>query len=205
VTHRLVALVAALLLVAVACGGGGDGGGGDDGGGDGEATVTGATASPQRLGGDEPLADVQVYSGLSETHVQGPITYRQTPPVGGDHHDAWLTCGAYDEPVPSENAVHSLQHGAVWITHRPSLPAGQQETLRSLVADEPFLVVSPWTDDDLPSPVVLSAWGLQLGVDSATDPAVEAFVGAFAQGPQTREPGATCAGGIGDPVAIAGG
>ena len=96
-----------------------------------------------------------------------------------------------------------MQHGAVWITYRPSLPADEQETLRALVADQPFLVVSPWTDDDLPSPIVLSAWGLQLGVDSATDPAVEAFVDAFAQGPQTREPGATCAGGVGRPVATA--
>ena len=43
---------------------------------------------------------------------------------------------------------------------------------------------------DLPSPVVLSAWGRQLGVDSAADPAVAAFVRAFSQGPQTPEPGA---------------
>jgi Protein of unknown function (DUF3105) len=201
---RWVALLAALILLVAACSGGGDGGDGKDPA-DADGIVTGATASPQRQGGTGPLADVQIYSGLSQTHVEGPITYRQTPPVGGDHNPVWLNCGAYDEPVPSVNAVHSMEHGAVWITYRPSLPAGEQETLRGLVTGNPYLVVSPWADDELPSPVVLSAWGRQLGVDSASDPAVEAFIGEFEQGSQTPEPGAPCTGGVGEPEAAAGG
>ena len=155
----------------------------------GPAEVTGATASPQALGGDGPLAAVQVYSDLTQAHVEGPITYRQTPPVGGDHNPVWANCGAYDEPVPSPNAVHSMEHGAVWITYRPSLAADEQDALQGRVADHPYLLVSPWTDDDLPSPIVLSAWGHQLGVDSASSPGVDAFIDAFEQGPQTPEPG----------------
>jgi hypothetical protein len=147
---------------------------------------------------------VNVYSGLSRNHVEGPIRYRQTPPVGGDHNPIPATCGAYDDPIPSENGVHSMEHGAVWITYRPNLAQSDQQTLRDLVKANPYLLVSPWADDSLPSPIVLSAWGLQIGAQQASDPVVEAFVGSFEQGPQTPEPGAACAG-VGSPAVTAAG
>jgi hypothetical protein len=196
----MTAVALAVLLFVAACGGGGgDGSSSDTTAG---AVVTGATASPQKLGGSGPLADVDVYTGLGRNHPEGAITYRQTPPVGGDHNQFPATCGAYDQPVPSRYAVHSIEHGAVWITYRPSLPEVEKGSLQALVADHPYLLVSPWTDDALPSPIVLSAWGLQLRVDSASAPGVAAFIQAFEQGPQAPEPGSACTG-VGSPVATA--
>lgn len=197
--RRLVALVLAVLLVAAlgACGSGG--GSSSDGAADGAGPLTGATAPPSTLGGSGPLAAAKVYEGLSQTHVAGAIRYRQTPPVGGDHDQVWQNCGFYAAAVGSPNAVHSMEHGAVWITFRPSLPEAQQQVLKDLVVDNPGLLVSPWKDDALPSPVVLTAWGVQLGVPNATAPAVAAFVKQFQFGPQTKEQGIPCNGGIGAP------
>ena len=45
--------------------------------------------------------------------------------MGGDHFARWLACDVYDEEVPAELAVHSLEHGAVWVTYDPELPAEQ--------------------------------------------------------------------------------
>jgi hypothetical protein len=163
------------------------------------APLTGTTAAAKPLGGGGPLANAKTYTGLTQTHVDGPIRYRQTPPVGGDHNPIWQDCGAYGQAVNAPNGVHAMEHGAVWITYRPSLPKAQVKVLTGLVPANPYLLVSPWYDDALPAPVVLTAWGVQLGVQTATDPAVKAFVGRFEQGPQTPEPGATCSGGIGTP------
>ncbi len=126
-------------------------------------------------------------------HSEDPISYEQDPPVGGNHAPTWLPCGFYDQPVASEQAVHSLEHGAVWITYQPDLPDEQVEVLRKLAEDESFVLVSPYPD--LLAPVVASAWGRQLAIDSATDPDLQQFVSAFQQGPQTPEPGAPCTGG----------
>ena len=70
---------------------------------------------------------------ISHDHVSGPVTYAVLPPVGGPHNSVWLNAGVYTAPVPSEHAVHDLEHGAVWITYRPNLPAPELAKLRRFV------------------------------------------------------------------------
>ena len=140
---------------------------------------------------------VRSFSNLSRSHTEEPVDYPQTPPVGGPHNSVWQNCGFYSKPVRNENAVHSMEHGAVWITYRPDLPGGQVEMLRDLAQSNDYVLVSPYPD--LPSPVVASAWGKQLRLDSADDSRLEQFVSAYSQGPQTPEPGAACSGGVGSP------
>ena len=76
----------------------------------------------------------------------------------------WQNCGFYESPVRNENAVHSMEHGAVWITYQPDLPADQVELPRNLAHDDSYVLVSPYPD--LSTPVVVSAWGKQLQLDS---------------------------------------
>lgn len=142
------------------------------------------------------LAGVQTFK-VSQGHVETPVTYAQTPPAGGEHNPVWLNCGVYDQPVPNENAVHDLEHGAVWVTYRPDLPAADVEKLRSEIPDT-YMVLSPYPG--LPAPVVASAWGKQLRLTGADDPRLEQFIREYHQGPQTPEPGAPCTGGL-DPSA----
>ncbi|MFC4565959.1 DUF3105 domain-containing protein [Nocardiopsis mangrovi] len=141
---------------------------------------------------------VQTFSGLSADHTDDPVDYPQHPPAGGPHASEWLNCGVYDAEVPAENAVHSLEHGAVWIAHDPGLPAADLERVRGLHSAGSYLIVSPI--DGLPGPVVLSAWGKQLVLESADDPRIDAFLSTYEQGAQTPEPGAPCSGMVGEPV-----
>jgi hypothetical protein len=146
-----------------------------------------------------PPDEVQTYDvGPAGQHTGADVNYEQNPPVGGPHNPVWQNCGYYDQPVRDENAVHSLEHGAVWITYSPDLPQDQVEHLRDIAENETFVLVSP--RDGLPSPVVASAWGKQLRLDNAEDSNLERFIGAYEQGPQTPEKGAVCTGGIGQPV-----
>ena len=142
---------------------------------------------------------VQTYDvGPANQHTEGSVDYALDPPVGGEHNFAWQNCGFYEQPVRNELAVHSLEHGAVWITYSPDLPQDEVERLHDLALSEDYVLVSPYPGLD--SPVVASAWGKQLRLESAEDPALERFIGAYSQGPQTPEPGAACSGGIGNPV-----
>jgi hypothetical protein len=150
-----------------------------------------------RSGGDDPaIAGLRRFDGLSRNHVREPVMYDQNPPVGGDHYPIWQNCGFYAEPVANENAVHSLEHGAVWITFRLDLAEDQVARLRSLAAGDKVLV-SPI--EGLPAPVVASAWGRQVRLSSATDPRLAVFLESFTDGSQAPEEGGPCTGGVGTP------
>jgi hypothetical protein len=142
-------------------------------------------------------AGTQTYSGLSRDHVDTPVDYEQDPPVGGEHARTWQNCGFYDSRIEPEYAVHSLEHGAVWITFRPDLADEDKARIREL-ASQSYVLASPY--DGLREPVVVSAWGKQLRLPSVDDPRLEEFLDAFRSGPQTPEPGAPCDGGVGRPA-----
>ncbi|HZC18414.1 MAG TPA: DUF3105 domain-containing protein [Rubrobacteraceae bacterium] len=152
--------------------------------------------SGQRQGNTPPegVEEFDVSSGVNN-HTQDPVAYEQDPPVGGPHNPVWQTQGFYDEPIRNENAVHDLEHGAVWITYSPDLPQDQKDTIKQIVESQDCLLASPYPNLPEDSPVVASAWGYQLKLTSADDPNLEKFVSAYRKGPQTPEPGATCAGG----------
>ncbi|WP_256841378.1 DUF3105 domain-containing protein [Ornithinimicrobium cryptoxanthini] len=135
---------------------------------------------------DDPSDD------LGRNHVETRVEYQQNPPVGGDHNKAWLNCGIYEEPVPNHHAVHSLEHGAVWLTYQPGVSEGDLSELRDL-ASQPFVILSP--NEGQEHPVMATAWGRQLGVESGDDTRLVQFIRDWRQGPQTPEPGAVCTGG----------
>jgi hypothetical protein len=142
---------------------------------------------------DDLLGRVETFEDLSRQHVDGPVDYEQLPPVGGEHNAVLQNCGFYDEPVGSEHAVHSLEHGAVWVTYDPDLSHSNIRVLEALADQHDYLLVSPF--EGLPAPVVASAWGVQLLLDGVDDPFLEAFIDYYEQGPQTPELGAACSGG----------
>lgn len=146
-----------------------------------------------------PIPGIVTYGNLSRDHITGNISYPQTPPVGGAHSPVWQNCGIYTAPVINEHAVHSLEHGAVWITYQPSLNASAIASLRDQVRGQSYVLLSPYPG--LPAPIVLSAWGIQLKVTKANDPRIAQFLSTYSQGPQTPEPGAPCSGGVGTPDA----
>jgi putative peptide zinc metalloprotease protein len=143
-------------------------------------------------------ADTESFAIVERTHVSRPVAYPQSPPVGGDHAPIWQNCGFYDLQVRNENAVHSLEHGAVWITYRPDVSPAQVSALRDLAHRQGHILVSPYPD--LPAPLIASAWGKQLRLDSSDDPALDEFVRAFRLGRQAPEWGERCDGGVGDPL-----
>lgn len=138
----------------------------------------------------EGIEGLEQFTRTDRTHVQGEVSYDELPPVGGRHANVWTACNGnvYDEPVINEQAVHSLEHGAVWITYAPNLPEDQIEALKNKVRGYTFM--SPFPDQI--SPIMLTAWGNQLALESTDDPRIDTFLRKFRQGAQTPEPGATC-------------
>jgi hypothetical protein len=125
-------------------------------------------------------------------HTTKHVTYDHTPPAGGQHFPAWLQCAVYTDPVPNEFAVHSEEHGAVWLTYLPGEDPAGLVALRDLKPG--YVLVSPYPGQ--PGKYMASTWGAQLSVDTPDDPRLKAFVTTYAGGGQGGEKGADCAHGL---------
>ncbi len=113
----------------------------------------------------------------SGDHKTTVIDYgSDSPPFGGPHSPIWADCTGtvYPNQIANENAVHDLEHGAVWIAYKPGLPADQLNVLTKLVSGQQYMLLTPYAG--LKTNVSLQAWGYQLFVDSATDPRVQQFI-----------------------------
>ncbi len=153
-------------------------------------------------GSSAPLTieGVKTFAELAPKHLNGKVDYPQIPPVGGNHSQGWLNCAVYAEPVSNENAVHSLEHGAVWITYDPAIITGEElTTLRKLIP-KTYTILSPY--QGLPAAIVASAWGVQLQVSQAKDPRITQFISKYRESKSGPEPGAPCTGGIDGPGKI---
>ncbi|MBE7163233.1 MAG: DUF3105 domain-containing protein [Williamsia herbipolensis] len=143
-----------------------------------------------------PASGKPDHATLQHNHVHSAVKYSVIPPVGGPHSEKWMNAGTYTKPIPSERAVHNLEHGAVWITYSPDLSKTQVAALRTFahkqtvlpegrlekggpVQGNRFIDLSPWRSDSLGAPIVISSWGYQLKVQSASDPRLQKFVDTF--------------------------
>ena len=164
------------------------------------------TPAPEPTGIDGVREVVVAEQTSADRHTTDRVTsYSATPPAGGKHWPAtapdvapgvlgWLRCAVYDRPVPPEFAVHSQEHGAVWLTHLPGAAPADVAAFAALAEVRPdYVIVSPYAGQ--PSGWVASTWGYQLAVDEPDDPRLRRFVERFAGGGQGGEAGADCAGG----------
>ena len=143
----------------------------------GYAVVRVNAENADRVTSADQLEGLQTFEyAAGQEHVATAVTYEQTPPVGGPHDPEWADCTGtvYDADIRHENAVHSMEHGATWITYDPARVAGDDlATLEDLVDGTSGLMLSPYEGQS--SPVSLQSWNHQLPVDSVTDPRVEQY------------------------------
>ncbi|MGZ6792451.1 MAG: DUF3105 domain-containing protein [Mycobacteriales bacterium] len=145
---------------------------------------------------EHQISGLKVSHGLARNHVDGTVAYpsaADTAPDGGNHNATPESCQVYTEPIANEHAVHSLEHGAVWVTYNPTkASAADIATLKKLVDGDPYRLMSPYPG--LKSPISLQAWGERLDVSKASDGRVKEFLKLFTNGPQAPEPGSVCQG-----------
>jgi hypothetical protein len=145
--------------------------------------------SPDELG--DALTTFEYAAG--QNHVTDPVEYDESPPVGGPHDPTWADCTGtvYDVDIRHENAVHAMEHGAVWITYNPDEVTGADVDTLAKLADTSGRMLSPYAGLD--SPVSIQSWNHQLKVDSVDDKRLAQFADFFTRnGEFYPEVGASC-------------
>ena len=153
-----------------------------------------------RISNQQEVDGVTTVTAANSNEHDASIVYAfedyTLPPMGGPHNPSWQNCGIYDTPVQGQFAVHSMEHGAVWIAYNPDLPATEIAQLENTAQGDNYLLLSPYPG--LASPIVLTVWDRQLAIDSASDEQIDGFIKAYrrARGPERS---ALCSQGVGTP------
>jgi len=146
---------------------------------------------------EDPPRGIEVFPATTNHTVKGrPIHYDQRPPTNGNHDPLWQNCGFYEKPIEDRHAVHSLDHGVVWITYRPDLQERQIKSLRPY-GKVNYVIVSPYPGQD--APVTATSWRVQLELNGADDPRLRQFVNEFRISELAPLSGNRCTLGVGNP------
>lgn len=137
----------------------------------------------------------------------GSIGYDASPPAGGPYNALWQSCAAYTAPIYDEYAVHSLARGALWVTYQPGLSEDELQKIKTVLATpikvkqgdkdveiKAKALISP--RENLPGPIVMTAWNAQITAQNADDERLKLFVEQYGAGDQVPEAGASCAHGF---------
>jgi hypothetical protein len=161
----------------------------------GYAVVTVNKANADKITSASQISGLKTYTyAAGQSHVTADVPYKQSPPVGGPHDPNWADCTGtvYTVDIRHENAVHSLEHGAVWITYNPDkVSKADVATLAKLVNGVTHRLMSPYKGLD--SPISLQSWNHQLKVSKVSDKRIKQFADFFTQNADFfPEVGASC-------------
>ena len=153
---------AALIAVAVVALAGGDDGG--------KAGIEGEVYPPDDVEVPEPreteLGPAAKAAGCTvkdekaegNQHVEEPVVYRSNPAHSGDHYLQPADDGTFEEPVATENWVHSLEHGRLVVQFKPTVPGKARAILKKQHDEDPFHMILLPNSTKMPFEVAASAW-----------------------------------------------
>jgi hypothetical protein len=148
------------------------------------ATAAGCTEVEQPAASAEPNQHL--------TADQLPYTYEDTPATSGFHEQSWISePKVFDTPAPETRAVHSLEHGAVFVYYLPpetegGLPQEVVDRLAGLANQDRATFLAPYPTLTPERALTITAWnrrqscpaGAELTAQTAAT-IVNGFVEAF--------------------------
>lgn len=121
----------------------------------------------------EPGTDYSLempFEGQSHVAEGTDIKHQSNPPTSGNHWPTPLKDGVYKTEKPDEAVIHSMEHGRVWISYKPSLSPDIIKQLEKLGSGQ-ALIVTPRNANE--TDIALAAWTrldtFNLNVDGTLD------------------------------------
>jgi hypothetical protein len=135
---------------------------------------------------------IQSFSSAGENqHQEGDLDYESDPPVSGAHSIRPAACGTHADPIPDENQVHSLEHGAVGIQYDPALAAREIAILEDMTSSYDSHVFSA-PRPGMGIPIVVTSWARMMRLDSLDASAIRTYIDEFRmRGPEEQDCDAT--------------
>lgn len=147
--------------------------------------------SPERVEYEQKVETVSLEGKVQEFSIEGrehisratPVTYNTNPPTSGNHFAEAESWGVYGKEIEDKAAVHSLEHGGIWISYK-DVDEETVKVLNELGRENPHsVVVSPRATNDTPIAVV--SWGRMMKLDKLNKALIQKYIETYInQGPE---------------------
>ncbi|MEZ4553599.1 MAG: DUF3105 domain-containing protein [Dehalococcoidia bacterium] len=141
----------------------------------GNSTSSSEVSTDDLMGSAVPIAD----SSTDRQHIADPLLLQippGEPPPRGPHFASPHPTGIFKDPIPDGNAIHSLEHGIVWITYNPAkVDQDTVNKLGDLVRDYAVdVMLSPRPEND--DAIDIVSWGQIMTFDRFDKDTLEKFI-----------------------------
>ena len=109
---------------------------------------------PAELGAD--FSRAVPYEGAGHVQEGQDGRYQSNPPTSGQHWSFPLRSGVYDTEKPDEAILHSMEHGRVWVSYKPSISQETKKALEALMKTQGQTILTPRSAND--TDIALAAW-----------------------------------------------
>ena len=109
---------------------------------------------PVELGTD--FSRAVAYEGANHIQESENARHQSNPPTSGQHWPFPLRSKIYDTEKPDEAVIHSMEHGRVWVSYKPSIPEDTKKALEAFIKTQGQIVLTPRSAND--TDIALAAW-----------------------------------------------
>lgn len=116
--------------------------------------------------------------------------YNSNPPTSGPMYEKSTDCKVYTETVKDESVMHSLEHGAVWLTYKDKNDAALAEQLKKIVEDQSKVILSPRAANE--SKIAVASWNRLLKLDSIDEEKIVNYIKLYKSSKEAPEGTGAC-------------
>ena len=114
---------------------------------------------------------------LGSNHIQTGAEheeYNSNPPTSGSHYAQAPGWGIYSEELEDEQAIHSLEHGGIWISYK-NLDEPSIEKLENIAKKfSKRVILSPREENDVS--ISVASWGRLMKLDEIDVDLIEDYI-----------------------------
>ena len=147
--------------------------------------------TPEKIEFEQKVETISLKDKVQEFPIEGRehisrrpvVAYNTNPPTSGNHLAEAESWGVNDQEIEDKAAVHSLEHGGIWISYK-DVDEETVKALNELGRENPqSVVVSPRAANDTPIAVV--SWGRMMKLDKLDKALIQKYIETYInQGPE---------------------
>lgn len=141
--------------------------------------------SPEQLEFEKQVETVSLDGRVEEFEIEGrdhvpastAVDYQTNPPTSGSHLAQAKEWGIYDKEIDDKAAVHSMEHGGIWISYK-DLSTEEIQVLEDIGKQNSLsTLISPRQGND--NKIVVTSWGKMMKLDGVDKALIQKYIDTY--------------------------